>query len=216
MTDGHLRVGTVQRENAVEILRNAAADDRITFDELDDRVAAAFQARTQQDLATVLGDLVPAADLERALTAVMPLRDGPGYAWDNPLIFESLDGRGIYLTGFWEVPPFLELRLARGKARVDFSRATTKAPVIDIEVVGQKPTYLFVPDGWAVDGQHMNATAWSGYTGMNVRTRPRRGCPRVIVRGTGMVVARAATPKDIARSDRHLAKGRPALPPAID
>lgn len=56
--DGHVRVGTVHRERALTELRNAAADDRITFDELDARVARALQAQTRDDLAGVLGDLL--------------------------------------------------------------------------------------------------------------------------------------------------------------
>jgi len=70
MENGHLRVGTSQRENAVEILRNAAAEDRITFDELDARVEQALGARTRGELAEILSDLVPTTELDRAAVNV--------------------------------------------------------------------------------------------------------------------------------------------------
>lgn len=38
----HLRVSDADREQAAEVLRKAAGDGRITFDELDERVSAAY------------------------------------------------------------------------------------------------------------------------------------------------------------------------------
>ena len=55
----HLRVGTSQRERALAEIRNAAADERITFDELEGRVPRALGAVTRADLASVLEDLLP-------------------------------------------------------------------------------------------------------------------------------------------------------------
>ncbi|WP_454226154.1 DUF1707 SHOCT-like domain-containing protein [Propioniciclava flava] len=40
-SNGHLRVGTMQREQALEVLRNAAAEERLTFEELEGRVPRA-------------------------------------------------------------------------------------------------------------------------------------------------------------------------------
>lgn len=216
MENGHLRVGTAQREHAIEILRNAAADDRITFDELETRVPQVLKATTRQDLAEVLGDLVAAADLVAALPAESSLGDGPGYAWDNPMIFRSVDRKGVYCTGEWEVPPFIEVQLTKGKAVLDFSRAVTRASVIDIELVGRRTTFLIVPDGWAVDGGHIPLTSLTGFTSLGIRSRPRKGCPLVVVRGGGVTVARLTAPSDIVKSDKHLAKGRPALPSRAD
>ena len=41
-----LRVSDADREQAAEVLRQAAGDGRITFDELDQRLEAAYGART--------------------------------------------------------------------------------------------------------------------------------------------------------------------------
>ena len=52
-----LRVSDADREQAAEVLRQAAGDGRITFDELDQRLDAAYAARTYGDLTEVTADL---------------------------------------------------------------------------------------------------------------------------------------------------------------
>ena len=52
-----LRVSDADREQAAEVLRQAAGDGRITFDELDQRLEAAYGARTYGDLTEVTADL---------------------------------------------------------------------------------------------------------------------------------------------------------------
>ena len=65
--------GTADRERAVGVLRAAFAEGRLTQDELDDRVARAYTARTYGDLWTLTADL-PAGPLPypNALPAVPP------------------------------------------------------------------------------------------------------------------------------------------------
>ncbi len=60
----HLRVSDADREQAAETLRQAAGDGRITFDELDQRLEAAYAARTYGDLSEVTADL-PASGEQR-------------------------------------------------------------------------------------------------------------------------------------------------------
>lgn len=59
-----LRISDADRQRVAEVLREAAADGRITFDELDERLDATWAARTY-------GDLVPITfDLQQAHPAV--------------------------------------------------------------------------------------------------------------------------------------------------
>ena len=55
-----LRASHDDRDQAVEMLRVAAGDGRITAEELDERVGAALTARTYGELAALISDL-PAA-----------------------------------------------------------------------------------------------------------------------------------------------------------
>jgi hypothetical protein len=53
----HLRVSDADREQTAEALRMAAGDGRLTLDELDERLAAAYAAKTYADLESVTSDL---------------------------------------------------------------------------------------------------------------------------------------------------------------
>ena len=69
----NLRVSDADREHAAEVLRRAAGDGRITFDELDERLTAAYGAKTYGELAAVTEDLPEAGPQPPApVTAPMP------------------------------------------------------------------------------------------------------------------------------------------------
>ena len=52
-----LRISDHERQEFVDQLTRHCAEGRITFDELDERVAKAWEARTQADLAPLAADL---------------------------------------------------------------------------------------------------------------------------------------------------------------
>ena len=54
---GYLRASTADRERAIDVLKAGFAEGRLTKDEYDARVSAAYAARTYADLAVVTGDL---------------------------------------------------------------------------------------------------------------------------------------------------------------
>ena len=52
-----MRVSDADREQAAEVLREAAGQGRISMDELDERLELAYAAKTYADLAAVTRDL---------------------------------------------------------------------------------------------------------------------------------------------------------------
>src|SRR5215470_20426377 len=66
-----LRASHDDRDRAVEVLRVAAGDGRITAEELDERVGAALTARTYGELAALVSD-IPAAPGSLPLTPRSP------------------------------------------------------------------------------------------------------------------------------------------------
>jgi Domain of unknown function (DUF1707)/2TM domain len=54
---GHLRVGDAERESVASRLADHHAAGRLTFEELDERLAATWSARTRAELADILIDL---------------------------------------------------------------------------------------------------------------------------------------------------------------
>ena len=79
-------------------------------------------------------------------------------------------------------------------------------------------THLIVPDGWGVDMASWQ-TEVSTLQLQGVRTRPRPGLPRIIVRGQtrGMVYVRRPNERDRKRAAKQLRRNGgtpPALPRA--
>jgi len=54
---GHLRASRADREQAIELLKAAFVEDRLTKEELDTRVGQALMSRTYAELAAVTSDL---------------------------------------------------------------------------------------------------------------------------------------------------------------
>ena len=214
--DRHLRVGTAERELALEILRNAAAEDKLTFDELEGRVPRALHAVTRADLASILEDLIPAAELDETLGGEASIGEGPGYTWDEPLVFESKSWSTMTIAGPWVVLPFLEVHnTSVGGVRLDFSQARPASRIIDlvISMHGYGTLTVIVPVGWGVDSTTTQADVHNVQS-TGVHTRPSKGLPRVIVRGrtNGAVKVRTSTPADLTRAQKLAAKGKLALP----
>ena len=55
-----LRASDADREQTAELLRRAAGEGRLTVDELDERLAEAFTARTRAELEQLIADVVVA------------------------------------------------------------------------------------------------------------------------------------------------------------
>ncbi len=78
--DDRIRISDADREGVTARLRDHFAEGRLTREELDERVAAALNARTVGDLRRVMADLPePALGLQQARTLPRPvlIRRGP-------------------------------------------------------------------------------------------------------------------------------------------
>jgi hypothetical protein len=64
-----LRASDADRERVTEVLRQAAGEGRLTLDELDERLGAAYAAKTFAELEPITRDLPPARDTTRAPAA---------------------------------------------------------------------------------------------------------------------------------------------------
>jgi hypothetical protein len=75
-----IRISDADRQSAVELLKNASAEGRITLAEYDERVTAAYAAKYGSDLEPLLADLPPAGG--GAVPAVRPasIPSGPAGA----------------------------------------------------------------------------------------------------------------------------------------
>jgi Domain of unknown function (DUF1707) len=68
-----VRASDAEREQAVALLQRSFADGRLTLDELEERVAAAYAARTRAELSDLTADL-PAAEPPRRSRVILDTR----------------------------------------------------------------------------------------------------------------------------------------------
>jgi hypothetical protein len=125
-----LRASHDDRDRAVEVLRVAAGDGRITAEELDERVGAALTARTYGELAALISDL-PAAP------GALPLTPGslPGAAGAQPkdLVRIECDTSTARRDGPWLVPRRMEIRARISNVTLDFTEAVMSWPSLEID-----------------------------------------------------------------------------------
>src|SRR6188472_3323254 len=121
---GSYRIGHRERDAVAAVLQEAAADGRLSMDELDGRLDAALQAKTYADLDPLVADL--SVELpSRTLKSAQPQRQGPpapGYSREDPL---RLDG-GMSKEkrqGLWTVPPFMVINQGLGGVKLNLLQA---------------------------------------------------------------------------------------------
>jgi hypothetical protein len=145
-----LRCSDVDRERVAEALRLAAGDGRLTLSELEERLDAAFRARTYGDLEPITADLpqgpYPIPGLPEPAP---PTRQSPAH---RPQVgrFERVmtvlgDERRV---GRWEVPPRLDVTCLLGEVTLDFTEAIVRHREVAVHVGAILGSVtIIVPDG---------------------------------------------------------------------
>ena len=137
----NLRVSDAEREHAADVLRRAAGDGRITFEELDDRLTAAYAARTYGELAAITEDLPeagpqPPATGDRAAAASRPsgtrfpesrIGGTPGSAISVAVMSEA------HRSGGWVVPPSYTAVAIMGAVSLDLRDARFSGHEVTIQ-----------------------------------------------------------------------------------
>lgn len=188
-----LRASDAERERAIDVLREAAGEGRLTLEELDERVGRAAGATTRAELELLVRD-VPAAPVH-----------------DRELTLDA--GRctlvgDVRRDGEWLVPARSVWRTAVGNVRLDLRRARLGAPVIEIEArTGAGDIELLVPDGVIVD---VRASALAGSVRQKAGIAAEPGAPRIILTGgtgVGDVIVRARRRRERLLRGRHGKRG---------
>ena len=132
MTD--VRASDAEREATISRLRDAAAEGRLTFEELADRIEAASAAVMRSDLVPLTADLP---------VSVAPIDDTP----------EHVRTVGeIKRTGTWAVPAETAFRTWFGDVKLDLRRARISSTEIRIHAWSLFGDIdLLVPEGVLVD-----------------------------------------------------------------
>lgn len=154
-----LRASHEDRDRAVEILRVAAGDGRLTAAELDDLIEAALTARTRGELAGLTADLPAVPGQAEPVTA--PAKD---------IVRLDYQGGNATRRGQWVVPARMEIRAVGGTVKLDFTDAVITHPTLQIQAyVRGGGLVLVTGPGIQVDADGI------AVRGGTVRIRPRNG-----------------------------------------
>ena len=177
-----LRASDADREQVAELLRQAAADGRLSLAELHDRLDALYAAKTYGELEPVVADL-PAArstptDLPAHWAAAVEQRvGGIPVARTAKAVFGGLTRRGQ-----WVVPAHYGVKAVFGGAELDLRQARLESLEVTIEV---KAVFggvdIVVPDDVIaiVDGMGI----FGGFDDKVSTSQPAPGSPVVRIAG---------------------------------
>jgi hypothetical protein len=147
-----LRASDAERERTADRLRQATGDGRLTVEELDERLAAVYAARTRAELEPLTADLPdepaghePAIAGSRARR--VPVRPGEGGASWIVAIMGGNDRKGR-----WRVGRACRVVNVMGGSDLDLNDAELASNEVTMTVVSlMGGSDIYVPDGMNVD-----------------------------------------------------------------
>ncbi len=158
-----LRASDADRDRVVDVLREAAADGRLTPEELDERLGLALSARTFGELAPLTADLGAAPGRPGGLAAQAPdvIRISPRYG-------------AAERTGAWLVPRRLKLRPKWSRVSLDFTGAVITHEALDIVMNMRGGALILVTGpGMTVDADRLSVR----YGHVNIRASSDPAAP---------------------------------------
>ncbi len=130
MADPHpeLRASDADRERAVEVLRHAGSDGQLSVDELEERVSAAYAARTRRELEQLTADVTPAPGYAEQRSD-LAVTEGPG---GDRWIVSIMSGhdRG----GRWRIAPRCTVLNIMGGSDIDLNDAELSDRITQVNV----------------------------------------------------------------------------------
>lgn len=168
-----VRASDQERERVVDMLREAAGEGRLTFEELTDRVEAALRAATRHELEELTSDLPQA-------TVGAPASASTGRELAAPAQRSTVFG-DVRRSGTWTVPEHSSWKTCFGDVVLDLREAHVTAAVMNIEartIFGD--VQMLVPEGVAVDV--LSKTLFGSVRQEAGEVAPA-GAPRVILVG---------------------------------
>lgn len=175
-----LRASDADREQAAALLRDAAADGRLTLEELTDRLERAWSATTRQELLPVTADLVAPGEGDPLGAAAAPAaKTLRRTSW-----FVAVMG-GSSRRGRWRVGERVHALAVMGGVDVDLRNAILESGEVRITAIAVMGAVdVCVPEGVEVE---VNGFVLMGGKDERVEGVPRPGAPVVKVRALGLM-----------------------------
>ncbi|MEA2228022.1 MAG: hypothetical protein QOF04_1652 [Solirubrobacteraceae bacterium] len=177
-----MRASDAEREAVVDRLRAAAEEGRLTFEELAERIDAAYGATTLDDLEPLTADLPAAA----AAPAGVPGGRLPAPRTVSSLVLGILGGGDR--RGRWRVPERMTVVNVMGGADLDLREAALSGPEVEITVWSlMGGSDVVVPEGVHVE---LGGFALLGANDLKLTgPEPAPGAPVIRVRAWSLMGA---------------------------
>jgi hypothetical protein len=117
-----MRISDADRNKVAEILREAAGDGRIDFEELDQRLEATYAAKTYAELVPITHDLAPTRATSSSVVS--------GGRHERAVAIMS----GVERRGAWVVPEHFSVFCLMGGAELDLRAATFSAREVTLTI----------------------------------------------------------------------------------
>jgi hypothetical protein len=117
-----MRISDADRNKVAEILREAAGDGRIDFEELDQRLEATYAAKTYAELVPITHDLAPTRATSSSVVS--------GGRHERAVAIMS----GVERRGAWVVPEHFSVFCLMGGAELDLRQATFSAREVTLTI----------------------------------------------------------------------------------
>ncbi|WP_017577620.1 DUF1707 SHOCT-like domain-containing protein [Nocardiopsis kunsanensis] len=175
-----MRVSDADRDQVAETLREAAAEGRITLDELDDRLERTYASQVYADFEPIVADLPPTHGSDLARTPDTAAPAGAGQSGDALVI--NAKGETTVRKGTWEVPARVEANARWGTCKLDLREARLTSPVTEIRIdVTGGSGGIILPDGATA---HVDVdSSWFGTLKSQVDTIRKQGVPHFVITG---------------------------------
>lgn len=140
------RAGDADREAVVERLRAAASDGRLDLEEFEERMSAAYTAKTFADLAPLTADLHDGH-------AVAPTPTGPAEITLHAV------GSSVSRRGAWVVPRKVSVKGKAGSTTLDLTQARLLSQDVEIALDASAGSVtIIVPPGTQVDTSELKTS----------------------------------------------------------
>ncbi|MFH9135182.1 DUF1707 domain-containing protein [Streptomyces sp. NPDC017524] len=173
VSPGGIRASHDDREAVVERLRDAAAEGRIDFDELDSRLELALTARTHGELDCLTADLPVPHSASASAAENRP-----------PLVLRGGMFGASLGPGRWDVPGRVIAHGGVGGVTLDFTRVECRLSEVVVEAYAETSgVTVVIPDGWVADTSGIDP----GIGGLTDKTTSDRlpGTPLIRLTGSG-------------------------------
>ena len=151
-----LRAADADRDAVVERLQAAASEGRLDLEEFEERMTAAYRARTFGELAPLTADLPQNAP------------DGP------PEITLHATGSSVTRRGAWVVPRRIVVKGNFGTTKLDLTQARLLSDEVEVAIdAGAGTVVIIVPPDTRVDASGLRTSF--GSTNIRTDTTPESG-----------------------------------------